>query len=100
MVRVFSAYQFGGQIIHRIQDDIRAACLIDDSHLILAKCNHLIEILTLHKSLSYVDISNNASNETSTNTVNYLNDNQIQTKFSFPTVDEVIQMVYCKFGEF
>lgn len=94
MVRVFSVYQFNGQTIHRVPDDIRTACLIDANHLVLARFNHLIEIVSLQ----------NTNNEFSANNEEIAadspNDNDIQTKFTFPTVDEVIEMVYCKYGEF
>lgn len=82
MVRVFSAYQFVGQNILRVNGDVRAASVIDSKHLILAKCNHVIEIATLQ--------SVDANNETG---------NEIRKLFAFPTVDEVIQMTYCKFGK-
>lgn len=92
MVRVFSAYQFGGQSIHRISDDIRTACLIDFNHLALAKFNHLIEIVAL-------TATENESKEDQQTNSSLPNDNGIQAEFTFPTVDEVIEMVYCKFGK-
>lgn len=89
MVRVFSAYQFAGQSIQCINGDVRAACIIDARQLVLAKSNHVIEIVALQKfgeNDNVVDAST-ASNE-----------NEIDTKFTFPSVDEVKHMVYCKFG--
>lgn len=91
MVRVFSVYQFGGQTIHRIPDDIRASCLIDSNHLALAKFNHVIEIVALKNDSD--DIGNQQV------PIEYPNDNDIQTRFAFPTVDEVVEMVFCKFGK-
>lgn len=91
MVRVFSVHQFGGQTIHRIPDDIRASCLIDSNHLALAKFNHVIEIVTLRNS------TENLGNQQIP--IEYPIDNDIQTKFAFPTVDEVVEMIFCKFGE-
>lgn len=90
MVRVFSAYQFAGQSIQCINGDVRAACIIDAKQLVLAKGNHVIEIVTLQKfgkDDSVIDAAT-ASNE-----------NEIETTFTFPSVDEVKQMVYCKFGK-
>lgn len=90
MVRVFSAYQFAGQSIQRINGDVRAACIIDARQLVLAKSNHVIEIVTLRKfDKSDGEIENTAS----------LEENEIEKQFVFPSVDEVKQMVYCKFGE-
>lgn len=89
MVRVFSAYQFAGQSIQCINGDIRAACILDAKQLILAKGNHVIEIVTLQKfdkCESVIDAAT-ASNEY-----------EIEKQFTFPSVDEVMQMVYCKFG--
>lgn len=93
MVRVFSVYQFGGQVIHRIPDDIRTACLIDSNHLALAKFNHIIEIVSLWSNNTGCDLNG------CDNSINHSNDNDIQTQFAFPTVDEVIEMFYCRFGE-
>lgn len=87
MVRVFSVYQFGGQGIHRVPDDIRAACLIDSSHLALAKYNHIIEIVSLRGRIEC------------DNDVGQLDGNDTQVQFAFPTIDEVVEMVHCKFGE-
>lgn len=98
MVRVFSVYQFGGQTIHRIPDDICAACLIDANQLVLAKCNHLIEIVTLRNNVALDDVALSLCGDGDHSML--LNDNEIQTKFTFPTVDEVVEMAYCEFGKF
>lgn len=91
MVRVFSAYQFAGQSIQCINDDVRAACIIDSKQLVLAKGNHVIEIVTLQKF---------GKNDIEAAAAIASNENEIETKFSFPSVDEVKQMVYCKFGKY
>lgn len=92
MVRVFSIYQFDGQTIHRVPGDIQSASLIDANHLALAKTDHVIEIVSL-KNGNFVEThSNSFDNE-------QVNDSNIQIKFAFPTVDEVVEMVYCKFGK-
>lgn len=93
MVRVFSVYQFGGQTIHRIPDDIRTSCLIDSNHLALAKFNHIIEIVALKNANDADDLGNQQI------PIEFPNDNDMQTKFAFPTVDEVMEMVFCKFGK-
>lgn len=95
MVRVFSVYQFGGQTVHRISDDIRGACLIDSQHIVLAKCNHLIEIIELKQPESF---SIDTNEQQIANDPSNLNENEIKSKFVFPTVDEVIEMDYCTFG--
>lgn len=87
MVRVFSVYQFGGQVIHRVPDDIRAACLMDSNHLALAKYNHIIEIVSLRGRIEC------------DNDINQAHGNDIQVQFAFPTIDEVTEMMHCKFGE-
>lgn len=101
MVRVFSVYQFGGQAVHRITDDIRAACLIDAQHIILAKCNHIIEIIELKIPESFTIQSNGSDTQETDKTKDFsnLNGNEIQSKFAFPTVDEILEMEYCKFGK-
>lgn len=91
MVRVFSIYQFDGQSIHRIPGDIRAASLIDSNHLALAKSDHVIEIVSLQNS-HYDDLSRDKRCELA-------EENNIHVKYAFPTVDEVVDMVYCKFGK-
>ena len=88
MVRVFSIYQFDGQSIHRIPGDIRAASLIDPNHLALAKSDHVIEIVSLQNG--HFDQQNRDDST---------DENNIQTKYAFPTVDEVVEMVYCKIGK-
>lgn len=93
MVRVFSIYQFDGQSIHRIPDDIRSASLIDTTHLALAKSDHVIEIISLEKH--HCDDSRYPA----FTVADQANDNNTQTKYAFPTVDEVVEMVYCKFGK-
>lgn len=92
MVRVFSIYQFDGQSIHRIPDDIRSASLIDATHLALAKSDHVIEIISLEQN--HCDDSRFTAF-----TADPANDNNTQTKYAFPTVDEVVEMAYCKFGK-
>lgn len=82
MVRVFSAYQFAGQNILRVNDEIRVACAIDSDHLILAKGTHLIEICSLNTTNDDLE-----------------SDNEIRNLYSFPTVDEVIEMIYCEYGK-
>lgn len=89
MVRVFSAYQFAGQSIQCINGDILAACIIDSNQLILAKGNHVIEIVSLQKF---------GKNDSAIDASTASNENEIETKFTFPSVDEVQQMVHCKFG--
>lgn len=91
MVRVFSIYQFDGQSIHRIPNDILAASLIDANHLALAKSDHVIEIVSLQKS--------NELHRDRSASFDSADDNNIHTKYAFPTVDEVVEMVYCKFGK-
>lgn len=80
-------------MIHRVPDDIRAACLIDSNHLALAKYNHIIEIVSLRNS---VDCDLNASDNSD---ANQSNDNDTKVQFAFPTIDEIVEMVYCKFGK-
>lgn len=91
MVRVFSAYQFAGQSIQRINGDVQAACVIDANQILLVKSNHVIEIATLRPTdqndTTCVADAATASNE-----------NQVEVQFTFPSVDEVKQMVYSKFG--
>ncbi|XP_031634727.1 uncharacterized protein LOC116348019 [Contarinia nasturtii] len=92
MVRVFSIYQFDGQSIHRIPDDILSASLIDANHLALAKSDHVIEIVSLQRS--------DELNSRRFTSIDSTDENNIHTKYAFPTVDEVAKMVYCKFGNF
>lgn len=99
MVRVFSIYQFDGQTIHRIPGDIQSASLIDTNHLALAKSDHVIEIVSLQNgnfdettSATTADQHEFAANQSS-------DSSNIRTKYAFPTVDEVIEMVYCKSGK-
>lgn len=92
MVRVFSIYQFDGQTIHRIPGDIRSASLIDATDLALAKSDHIIEIISLQNS----NFDNPKLETFSTDPVD---DTNIHTKYAFPTMDEVVEMVYCKFGK-
>lgn len=89
MVRVFSIYQFDGQSIHRIPGDIQAASLIDENHLALAKSDHVIEII----SLQYRHPEDSKADSFS------VDDNNTHIKYAFPTVDEVVEMDYCKFGK-
>lgn len=92
MVRVFSIYQFDGQSIHRIPGDIRSASLIDADQLALAKSDHVIEIISLKTDqmvgAKRISPIHDASDDTN-----------IRTKYAFPTVDEIIEMVYCQFGK-
>lgn len=92
MVRVFSIYQFDGQTIHRIPGDIRSASLIDANDLALAKSDHIIEILSLQNS-------NFDTTKKDTFSANPADDSNTQIKYAFPTMDEVVEMVYCKFGK-
>lgn len=91
MVRVFSIYQFDGQTIHRIPDDILSASLIDSNHLALAKSDHVIEIVSLENN--HLDDHNRDLRREITDENNFV------TKYAFPTVDEVVEMIYCKFGK-
>lgn len=92
MVRVFSIYQFDGQTIHRVPGDIQSASLIDANHLALAKTDHVIEIVSLQND-NFVETHSNSFDD------DQANDSNMQIKFAFPTVDEVVEMVYCKFGK-
>lgn len=92
MVRVFSIYQFDGQSIHRIPGDIRSASLIDADQLALAKSDHVIEIISLKSN--QIDEPKRPSR-----IVEAADDNNTQVNYAFPTVDEVVEMVYCKFGK-
>lgn len=103
MVRVFSIYQFNGQTIHRIPGDIASASLIDANHLALAKSDHVIEIVSLQNGNfdeTSTRTSSMDSNQHGFDVVNASNDSSnIRTKYAFPTVDEVVEMVYCKSGK-
>lgn len=92
MVRVFSIYQFDGQTIHRIAGDIQSASLIDANHLALAKSDHIIEIVSLQNGNFDESLTNDYKND-------QVNDSNIYIKYAFPTVDEVIEMIHCKFGK-
>lgn len=92
MVRVFSIYQFDGQTIHRVPGDIQSASLIDANQLALAKSDHVIEIVSLQNT-------NDEQSPTSHFENDQCNDSNVQTKFAFPTVDEVVEMIYCKLGK-
>lgn len=92
MVRVFSIYQFDGQTIHRIPGDIQSASLVDANHLALAKSDHVIEIVSLQRSNFDDSRTNGYSNDPA-------NDSNIHTKYAFPTVDEVVEMIYCNVGK-
>lgn len=92
MVRVFSIYQFDGQSIHRIPGDVRSASLIDPNHLALAKSDHVIEIVTLQNDQFDQQNRDRLGNDSA-------DENNIHTKYAFPTVDEVVDMVYCKIGK-
>lgn len=91
MVRVFSIYQFNGQSVHRISGDIQSASLIDANQLALSKSDHVIEIVSLQNE-SYNATAPDNQREFS------MDGSNIRTKYAFPTVDEVIEMVYCKSG--
>lgn len=93
MVRVFSIYQFDGQSIYRIPGDIRSASLIDPNHLALAKSDHVIEIVSLQNGQFDQHNPDRFGNDSVSD------ENNIQTKYAFPTVDEVVEMVYCKIGK-
>lgn len=95
MVRVFSIYQFNGQSIHRISGDIQSASLIDANQLALAKSDHVIEIVSLQNENYDETTPGNQHGFDATQTNDSSN---IRTKYAFPTVDEVIEMVYCKSG--
>ena len=84
MVRVFSAYHYRAQNIHTINDDILASCLMDSNHIILAKTNHIIEILSLNDDVNHNEDAAQPHKP-------------IQS-ISFPTVDYVQRMTYCKQG--
>lgn len=106
MVRVFSIYQFNGQSIHRIPGDIASASLIDANHLALAKSDHVIEIVSLQNgNFEETTTSTTAATAGSIYQEEFIAANQsndssnIRTKYAFPTVDEVIEMVYCKSGK-
>lgn len=100
MVRVFSIYQFNGQSIHRIPGDIQSASLIDANHLALAKSDHVIEIVSLQNGNFDETTSSTTTVDQHEFAANQSNDSSnIRTKYAFPTVDEVIEMVYCKQGE-
>lgn len=92
MVRVFSIYQFDGQSIHRIPGDVRSASLIDPTHLALAKSDHVIEIVSLQNGQYEQHNRDKLSNDST-------DENNIQTKYAFATVDEVVDMIYCKIGK-
>lgn len=94
MVRVFSIYQFNGQSIHRISGDIQSASLIDANQLALAKSDHVIEIVSLQNENYDATTAGDQHGFDATQA----NDSNIRTKYAFPTVDEVIEMVYCKSG--
>lgn len=83
MVRVFSAYHYRGQTIHTINDDILASCIMENSDTIaIAKSNHIVDIVTLR--------SNNDNND-----LNHNDNEKLKIVLSFPTVDQVQQIVYC-----
>lgn len=79
-------------MIHRVPDDIRAACLIDSTHVALAKYNHLVEIVSLRHSIRF-DVDSCEFD------INLSEDNNVKVEYAFPTIDEVVEMVYCKFGK-
>lgn len=109
MVRVFSTYHFLGQNIHIVNDDILTSCLLDDNHLILAKSNHIIEIRSIQHpedTQSNIDDLNHNSNEAQTRRkiqkipmpeLSSINATTLQP-LTFPTVDHVQQLEYCKNG--
>lgn len=97
MVRVFSIYQFNGQSIHRIPGDIQSASLIDANQLALAKSDHVIEIVSLQNESYDADATPADQHGIAANQLH--DGSNIRTKYAFPTVDEVIEMVYCKAGK-
>lgn len=92
MVRVFSVYHYLGQNIHTV-DDIIGASLLDNDHIILAKPNHIIEILPLQES-AHDDVNHN---DHQSYTIG--GDSIPFDGLQFPTVDQVQQLKYCKNGK-
>lgn len=92
MVRVFSVYHYRKQNVHTVNDDIIAASLFDRNHIILAKSNHLIEILPLFESTN--DVNHNSDDRHSSDR------NLLEVPLQFPTVDQVTQLQYSTNGNY
>ena len=87
-------YQFGGQNIHRIIDDISGAAVNEQNELILAKRNHMIEIISLESPRE--PTIDSYQKRKPRRDFQAAAENDIQSKLTFPTVDEVVEMVYCR----
>lgn len=89
MVRVFSAYHYRGQTIHTINDEILATCIMENTDRIaIAKSNsYIVDIVSLK--------SNNDNND-----LNHNDNEKLKIVLSFPTVDQVQQIVYCCNGKY
>lgn len=87
MVRVFSAYHFRGQTIHTIGDDILASCILENTDRIaIAKSNHIVDIVSLKSNSDKNDLNHNENEK-------------LKIVLSFPTVDQVQQILYCCNGK-
>lgn len=113
MVRVFAAYHYGGQTVHPVDDEaaVLASAVMDDDHLILAKANHCIEIVSLLAPAAPADAAADELDDVPTRSTDSddpddVNHNeaaqpqhqQRNTTLSFPTLDRVHRMLYCKQG--
>lgn len=112
MVRVFAAYHYGGQTVLPVDDEaghVLASAVMDDDHLILAKSNHCIEIVSLVASRpctppddSDVPMMMPAMEHMEPNADDDVNHNEgwktPSNTLSFPTLDKVHRMLYCKQG--
>lgn len=113
MVRVFSTYHYGDQTVHPLGDEetILASAIMDDDHLILAKVNHCIEIVSLSagpapadKVADELDGVPTRSNELEASDDGHHNvaaqsQQRRNTTLSFPTLDRVYRLLYCKQGK-
>lgn len=111
MVRVFAAYHYGGQTVHPVDEEVShvlASAVMDDDHLILAKSNHCIEIVSLvappaprpSSPASDQDCRMDDEEQPNEDDDDELNHNEgSKAALSFPTLDKVHRMLYCKQGK-
>ncbi|XP_037937248.1 uncharacterized protein LOC119670885 [Teleopsis dalmanni] len=102
MVKILQAYNFAKQNTFSLNGEILAASLIDSNRIAISSAEQFIEIYDIGGKQRFTDIiiSENEVKSAILNNSDASADERVPTKYSLPTVGEVVNLIYCAAGNY